>query len=98
VPATGKQIWLTAAAVLAAGHCFAERIDPEIGRQIAAVQAIDKHAHPVLAPPLDVSDREFDALPVSEIFPAWPPAGCARKPHGRRDAPQNGASPKSFQG
>lgn len=71
--ASGKQIWLAAAAVLAAGHCFAERIDPEIGRQIAAIQAIDNHAHPVLAPPLDVSDREFDALPVASLEPQSDP-------------------------
>jgi uncharacterized protein len=71
--ATGRQIWLTAAALLAVGHCIAERIDPEIGRQIAAIQAIDNHAHPVLAPPLDVSDREFDALTVSSLEPQSDP-------------------------
>jgi hypothetical protein len=63
VRATRKQIAAGAAALLAASCCFAQRIDPEIGRQIAAIQAIDNHAHPVLAPPLDSSDREFDALP-----------------------------------
>ena len=50
-----------------AGSCLAQQIDPEIARQIAAIQAIDNHAHPVLAPPLDASDREFDALPVDSL-------------------------------
>ncbi|MDP9007810.1 MAG: amidohydrolase family protein [Pseudomonadota bacterium] len=73
--ATRKQIWLPMAALLAANYCFAQRIDPEIGRQIAAIQAIDNHAHPVLAPPFDISDREFDALPVSSfvlLHNGWP--------------------------
>ena len=46
-----KQILVGIAALLAASCCFAQRIDPGIGRQIAAIQAIDNHAHPVLAPP-----------------------------------------------
>lgn len=47
------------------GH--AQKIDPEIASQIAAIQAIDNHAHPVLAPPLDASDKNFDALPVDSL-------------------------------
>lgn len=50
-----------------AGSCLAQQIDPEMAQQIAAIQAIDNHAHPVLAPPLDASDREFDALPVDSL-------------------------------
>lgn len=61
------------AALFAAGSCLAQRIDPEIGRQIAAIEAIDNHAHPVLAPPFDKSDREFDALPVSSLEPQSDP-------------------------
>jgi hypothetical protein len=45
----------------------AQQIDPEIASQIAAIQAIDNHAHPVLAPPLDASDKNFDALPVDSL-------------------------------
>ena len=52
---------------LGASSCLAQQIDPDIARQIAAIQAIDNHAHPVLAPPLDASDREFDALPVESL-------------------------------
>ena len=61
------------AALLAASGCFAQRIDPGIGRQIATIQAIDNHAHPVLAPPLDTSDQDFDALPVSSLEPQSDP-------------------------
>jgi hypothetical protein len=61
VNATRTQISLALAALLAASPCVAQRGDPEIARQIEAIQAIDNHAHPVLAPPADTSDREFDA-------------------------------------
>jgi hypothetical protein len=42
-------------------------IDPEIAAAIDSISAIDNHAHPVLAPPLDATEREFDALPVSSL-------------------------------
>jgi hypothetical protein len=90
--ATQKQISLAMAALLAAGSCFAQRIDPEIGRQIAAIQAIDNHAHPVLAPPLDTSDREFDALPVSSLEPQTDPVAF------RPDFPLLGAAWKALYG
>lgn len=53
-------------------------IDAGLARTIAAVQAIDDHAHPVLPPPNDRSDRGFDALPVDNMAPetdpvAWRP-------------------------
>ena len=53
-------------------------VDPQLGRLIAAVPAIDNHAHPVLPPPNLVSDRGFDALPVDSMEPetelaAWRP-------------------------
>ena len=70
--ALNRQISLTPLALLAilvsgSGACLAQRIDPEIARHIAAIKAVDNHAHPVLAPPLDASDRDFDALPVSSL-------------------------------
>lgn len=72
--ATRKQIVLAMAILLlTASPCLAQRIDPEIARQIAAIQGVDNHAHPVLAPPLDRSDREFDALPVSSLEPQSDP-------------------------
>lgn len=56
-----------------ASSCFAQRVDPALAREIAAIQAIDNHAHPVLAPPLDATDREFDALPVESLEPQSDP-------------------------
>ncbi|MGA7313954.1 MAG: amidohydrolase family protein [Silvibacterium sp.] len=41
-------------------------IDPEIAT-ISAIKAIDNHAHPVLPPPNDRTDRNFDALPVDNM-------------------------------
>lgn len=89
---TRKQIWVGIAALLAAGCCFAQRIDPGIGRQIATIQAIDNHAHPVLAPPLDASDKEFDALPVSSLEPQSDPVAL------RPDFPLLGAAWKALYG
>ena len=45
---------------------------------IASIKAIDNHAHPVLPPPNDMTDRDYDALPVDNIEPqtgpvAWRP-------------------------
>jgi uncharacterized protein len=53
-------------------------IDPILEKQIDAMIAIDNHAHPVLPPPADKTDREFDALPVDHMEPetdpvAWRP-------------------------
>lgn len=42
-------------------------IDPEIAAQIYTVKAIDNHAHPILPPPNDKTDRDFDALPVDNM-------------------------------
>jgi predicted TIM-barrel fold metal-dependent hydrolase len=43
-------------------------IDPELAREIAAVKAIDNHAHPVRpVRPGEAPDREFDALPVDDL-------------------------------
>src|SRR5262245_25989693 len=54
--------------LLAAGlaSCSREQsaIDPQIASGIAAIKAIDNHAHPVLAAP---GDRDFDALPVDNM-------------------------------
>ena len=45
-------------------------IDAELAAQIYATKAIDNHAHPVLPPPNDRTDREFDALPVDNMEPS----------------------------
>lgn len=53
-------------------------IDPTLAQLIAATPAFDNHAHPLLSPPADATDREFDALPVDNMEPqtdpvAWRP-------------------------
>jgi len=55
---------------------------PDLAREIDSIAAIDNHAHPMLSPPADATDREFDALPVDNMAPQtdpvalrpdWPP-------------------------
>src|ERR1700749_5194194 len=55
---------------------------PNLAREIDSIPAIDNHAHPMLSPPADATDREFDALPVDSMAPQtdpvalrpdWPP-------------------------
>src|SRR5580700_4872581 len=48
-------------------------IDPAIARVIAETPAIDNHAHPMLSPPDDAADRNFDALPVDNMAPETDP-------------------------
>ena len=71
-----------------AGGAVAQQIDPQIEQAIAAIQAIDDHAHPVLAPPAMATDREYDALPVESLeaqtdpvalLPDFPLLGAAWK-------------------
>jgi predicted TIM-barrel fold metal-dependent hydrolase len=50
-------------------------IDPILAKQIAAIHAIDNHAHPLLSPPAYATDRNFDALPVDNMEPDTDPAG-----------------------
>ena len=50
-------------------------IDPTLAAQIAAIPAIDNHAHPLLSPPAYATDRNFDALPVDNMEPATDAAG-----------------------
>ena len=59
----------------ASGHAQAQSIDPTIAAQIAAIPAIDNHAHPMLSPPAYATDRNFDALPVDNMEPYTDPAG-----------------------
>ena len=50
-------------------------IDAGIAHEIDSIWAVDNHAHPVLSPPADATDREFDALPVDSLEPeSVPPA------------------------
>ncbi len=48
-------------------------VDPEVARVIASVRAIDNHAHTVLPPPNNTTDRDFDALPVDSMEPQTDP-------------------------
>ena len=50
-------------------------IDPTIAKVIAETRAFDNHAHPVLSPPEDATDRNFDALPVDNMEPETDPVG-----------------------
>ena len=68
------------------------QIDPAIARQINAIWAIDNHAHPVLAPPLDATDREFDALPATSLEPQSDPVAL------RPDFPLLGEAWKALYG
>jgi hypothetical protein len=76
-------VGLGAALLLAAAGCSrpprhvgpGQEIDSGIAREIDSVWAVDDHAHPVLSPPADTTDREFDALPVDSLEPeSVPPA------------------------
>ncbi len=48
---------------------IAEWIDPQLRNAITTIAAFDDHAHPMLAPPEEESDRGFDALPVDNMAP-----------------------------
>ncbi len=78
--------------MLAVQPGLGQQIDEEVAREIDAVRAIDNHAHPVLAPPADTSDREFDALPVDSMEPQSDPVAL------RPDFPLLGAAWKALWG
>lgn len=48
-------------------------IDPAIAHILATTAAYDNHAHTVLPPPNDATDRGFDALPVDSMEPQTDP-------------------------
>jgi uncharacterized protein len=70
---------LTAALFSVAAITYAQSgnraVDPTLAAQIAAIPAIDNHAHPLLSPPAYTTDRNFDALPVDTMAPYTDPAG-----------------------
>jgi hypothetical protein len=68
----------TLAPSLRAQTLLEKQLDPEITAHINTTPAIDNHAHPILPPPADKTDRDFDALPVDNMEPqtdpvAWQP-------------------------
>lgn len=60
------------AACLMLVSCAREQsaVDPQLAAEIAAIKAIDNHAHPQLVTP---GDRDFDALPVDSMEAASDP-------------------------
>lgn len=70
------------AAAHAQENAVTRDIDPELRRLIGSTPAFDNHAHPVLAPPADATDRNFDALPVDNMAPQTDPVAW------RADNPQ----------
>jgi hypothetical protein len=54
---------------LCAQTLLEKQVDPEIAAHIYSTKAFDNHAHPVLPPPADKTDRDFDALPVDHMEP-----------------------------
>lgn len=92
--AAAALLFLTATAGLSqqVHSAIPQQIDPAIARQIAAIRTIDNHAHPVLAPPADATDRGFDALPVDSMEPQSDPVAL------RPDFPLLGAAWKALYG
>jgi hypothetical protein len=71
---------LSAAAFLAGGVSASGQsgelsVDPGLVAAIAAIPAIDNHAHPMLSPPELATDRNFDALPVDNMEADTDPVG-----------------------
>jgi uncharacterized protein len=64
-------------------------VEPQLATEIAAIKAIDNHAHPVLATP---GDREFDALPVDNMEPESDPVAL------RPDSPAVKAAARALYG
>jgi hypothetical protein len=84
---------ITLAVILATVSAHAgESIDPTIARELAKTWALDNHAHPVLAPPYDNTDRNFDALPAEAMEPESDPVAL------RPDFPSLGAAWKALYG
>src|ERR1700751_553837 len=61
------------AALLPTVSGYAQTTDPAIARELLHTWAIDNHARPVLAPPSDKTDKEFDALPADAMEPESDP-------------------------
>ena len=61
---------LALTSALQAQTLLERQVDPELYAHILETPAIDNHAHPVLPPPADKTDRDFDALPVDNMQPA----------------------------
>lgn len=62
-------IWIMMAGIFlsTANGRASQTIDRAIAKEISTTWAIDNHAHPVLAPPNDSADKDFDALPADAM-------------------------------
>ena len=67
-------------------------IDSQVARVISSIKALDNHAHPVLPPPVEDTDRDLDALPVDGMEPQTDPVAW------RLDNPQLTAAWKALWG
>jgi hypothetical protein len=56
-----------------ADSALVRQIDPELAAHIYTTPVFDNHAHPILPPPNDKTDRDFDALPVDNMEPQTDP-------------------------
>jgi predicted TIM-barrel fold metal-dependent hydrolase len=66
--------WIVPILLATAACQRSPRIDPQIAAEIANIQAIDNHAHPVRpSAPGEPRDDEFDALPVDNLEAASDP-------------------------
>jgi hypothetical protein len=66
--------WILPLLLLSSACQRPPRIDPQIAAEIAGIQAIDNHAHPVRPLALgEPRDDEFDALPVDNLEAASDP-------------------------
>ena len=55
-------------------------VDPQLAREIAAIRAVDNHAHPVRPTAAgEAPDIEYDALPVDNLEPQSDPDPPARQ-------------------
>jgi predicted TIM-barrel fold metal-dependent hydrolase len=65
---------LLCAVLLAGCEKQTATIDPQLATEIAAIKAVDNHAHPVRPPAAgEAPDHEYDALPVESLEPASDP-------------------------
>jgi uncharacterized protein len=85
-----RRCWLALALATACSRPVPE-VDPQLAAEIAAIKAIDNHAHPVR--PGEPPDNEYDALPVENLEAASDPVrlrpGAPELAAARRELFQN---------
>lgn len=72
--AAGLLVALTSVVACNKAPVASSGVDPRLASEIAAIRAIDNHAHPVRPTPQgETPDDEFDALPVDNLEPQSDP-------------------------